>query len=1364
MPDYFEKYTPPTKDEEEKAWRYKNEKFSTMYEEDDEEDLYKTARVIRKEDWLKTSSYKPEKAETYKSLIINKPRENTPASEAYTTYWQGSLAPSKEIEVKEEAPKKWMSLKDFTGAAIDINEEAFKKTTGKALKTVAQVVDKVDDTIIKKGVGSISVLWAAWYFNLKELWSSFREDREFDFLKAWKSTEEFQTRTEYLWWTNLSMNDYLNMDTATEKRRKQMEKTSWTLEADLKNIDKYTIIPDMTAAVLTWLWTEKALMQSAVKVWIETLAGKTLLILNKTINPSLTNMAKLGVWVWAVAWPYYALTWKWLWEDDPQATEWATMFLTSLWIKLSPKAIKGGYEAWKQAYDLGKWWVEALFKNKEVQKWVQMFSEEFKKLSFEWVEKFAKFSWAKLPFVEEGITKAVKETASDPIKEASEVAIVKKMREESIKRASKKTIKEWFIEKKAKNLWMWDDKKSKVWNTWRYIVDRNKSKIIKNENKLLWRKLWDYSVDRKFNKANRQAEKQLFMQQTFGKASRVSEDMEAIAKAVWSDYADFNQYLWEKSRYNKAIAQGERWKRFSTVQIFDNWAKADWTPERLKMSFMEREWKYKELAERVQRPNNQILDLEVEAWVRTAEEVASFKKSNPLYIPDKWEIDWIENALKEDNFWQLVKLGKRLGEWVEDVELSKNSMENLAKSMAYRARVAMNSKLANTALELDKAWSYWVVKEVSDKNPTRRWYAVIEAFKDGKKRFVEVPAFYKEAMEADDRLSMSTWRTILSTPTRMLKWYATWPLNVAFQAKAPIYEVPLGMFKNWANNWKIKDYLGSMFRTKNSFMNTPEGKIAINALLKDYWGDFTWAKLFQKEFDAFIKVDDKVWAKNWFIKSSIKKGTEFINSLWHNIEASTTRIPIAEAQIKKKWITWVSFQKLAKKHVKDWQTDVRGLTKDLITLWADPKEAVYTSRSLFDYNAASNQINNLSKYVPYLNIAQSNMVSLKNLFDDNPKKFMAWVWTVWLIAEAMYQYNYQGERWDILRKQSPYKRTKVWLVWVDRENEELEVFEVWRKIQMLEWMYPMVVSMHENGKVWKDSFNKMFWDVTYFGDLDKPVFFDPAKIPPWIKQGLELTMNKDFFRDKDLISAYDKRRDETEKYNKHTNPLYIKAAKAWALMTWWEANETWIIEWGKQISPIYLEKMFETIDPMWTAADWLAIAINKITNIWVTETNVKWLQNLFKKVYKLQDVTPDEDLEREESFAEQTFTADHRGKIRGSLDKANTMDELLETSKELLEEYKGYQYYDSDYKKILQDEIKDKQTKLKHWTQYFYFTKMSADKIGQRFARILQDEWIESTQKQFKKLKSSWILSESKMKNIAKEFGRIVQEHNISLK
>jgi len=173
MPDYFEKYTPPTKDEEEKAWRYKNEKFSTMYEEDDEEDLYKTARVIRKEDWLKTSSYKPEKAETYKSLIINKPRENTPASEAYTTYWQGSLAPSKEIEVKEEAPKKEKPVKELTPTPetvetkappviantpeikvdVEATKEAVQQETEAPKKESKAKAKKADDLTKIEGVG-----------------------------------------------------------------------------------------------------------------------------------------------------------------------------------------------------------------------------------------------------------------------------------------------------------------------------------------------------------------------------------------------------------------------------------------------------------------------------------------------------------------------------------------------------------------------------------------------------------------------------------------------------------------------------------------------------------------------------------------------------------------------------------------------------------------------------------------------------------------------------------------------------------------------------------------------------------------------------------------------------------------------------------------------------------------------------------------------------------------------------------------------------------------------------------------------------------------------------------------------------------
>jgi len=1379
MADYFGKYVPPTKDEEEKAWRYKTEGFSTMYEEDDEEDLYETATIMRKESGLSSAPYKENKPETYKNLIINKPVENTPASETYATYWRGSTLPNKEITDEDIGfTEVWWKLKsseDFTvkDSVTKLFEEQIKEWTWKVLKWVAQVMDKPVDTAISKPFGSLYTIWAAWYFNTKEMYKSMVEFRDFDWMKAWKDTEAFQDRIEYLFWTNLSMNDYLNMDTAQEKRRKIVEKSDWELRNDLEKLEPYTIVYDVVANLLTMWWISKWLGQLALKAWPKTAVGKTMIALENTINPSLTNMAKLGVWVAAVAWPYYGLTWKWLWEDDPQATEWALMFLTSLWIKLSPKAVKWGYKAWKKAYDLGKWWIKALFRNKEVQKWVQMFSEEFKKLTFEWVEKFAKFSWAKLPIVEEWFTKSVKEWAKvDPIKGASEAALVKRMREESIKRARKKPIKEWFIEKRAKDLKMWDPKKGSLANTFDYIYNRSASKIYENQNRLFGQSVGDKSVNWKLSPAIKKVENDLDVAQTFNKADNIKGDFNRIVKEAWGDFEDFNQYLWEKSRYNKAISQAGRWKAFSTVQNFENWAKMDWTPERLKMSIAEREWKYEELAKIAERPNNQVLDLEIEAWMRTPEEVAAFKKNNPVYVPDKWDVAVIETAVKNDDNWRLVKMGQKLWEWTEDVDLSKNALENLAKNLAYRTKVATRSKLVNTMLEYGE--DLGIAKIVPEDKVTERWWAIVEAFQNGKKIYVEVPAYYKEALDKNDAGAISLLSTIAQTPSRILKTMAV-SANIAFQVGAPAYEAPMAAMKNWLNWWNMVDYIKSMvlastntskFAKWTSYMGTPEGKIAMHAMLKEHWGDFTRTKLFEREFWEFLWVEDinKVGKiREWSLKTH-----KLYNALWHIIEKNTTRLPTFEAQLKKKGLSAPDFQKIAKKYVVDWQTDVKGLTNELKWLWADAQDASRVARSIMDYASASKAINDISKFIPYLNTALSSNLAMKKMFDDNPRKFIVWVLGgSTAIAEIMYQYNYSGERWDALRKQSAFKRTQAWFASLDEENWEMSFYKVLSKVPPIKWIYPMVVDLHENGGIGKMGLNPLFQDLTYGGDLEKPLWVDPSKLPPWLKQVLEVTLNKDFFRDKDLVSDYDKRQG-TEQYTKYTNPLYIKLSKAWALITWWEVSESWVIEWGQQPSPIKLEKFFETFDPTWVLSDTAALALNKISDVWVSETNVKWpiarITGVFKKAYKLQELTSEEDIATEEGFAEQSFKADHRQRIRTRLEEMKSMGEYKEGVQELIKEYKSYEFYESDYKKILKEELKDKEIKLKYWTNYFFFTGMSADKIGQRFARILQDEWLEKMKKQFYKLKGTWILSDSKIANIKKELKRIAKKNKIPLK
>jgi uncharacterized protein YdcH (DUF465 family) len=853
-------------------------------------------------------------------------------------------------------------------------------------------------------------------------------------------------------------------------------------------------------------------------------------------------------------------------------------------------------------------------------------------------------------------------------------------------------------------------------------------------------------------------QEKLYMQQTFWKIDNFNKEFEDISKIIWDkDFAEFNHYLWSKSRWAKTVAEESKGNQLKTVQLLEDWSTSEWAKADLEEAWKLNDSKYSRIAERVNNLNKQVLELELEAWIRSQDEVDNFLKSNPYYIPDKLELDNIDWFIKDWDFSiKNVKGKKELKGWSETSEFSINSLENLAKSIGYRTRLASQSKLYNEMLNISEIWKYWIVKEVKKWDVARRWYSTVSFYKDGERKLVEVPTYFKELVDSENRYALWTISNILSTPTKILKFFATWPLNLAFQLKAPIWEVQLGLFKNWANQGSTIDYLKSLLRT-GSYMNTPEWKIAIRGLLKNYWGDFSWIKQFDKEMENFVNIDNKTFKKN--SKSLIKKGYKWVESIWHNVELRTTRIPLFEAQLKKSWLSNKQFQSIVKNNMVWGQVDINKLSKELTSKWVDLEKAWYVARSLFDYNIASSKINAISKFIPYLNITVSSVSSLKSLFDEAPRKFLTYTaWMIWL-AEIMYEFNYwewifknRKEEGSVLRNQNAYVRNKVWLYFPNIETSKLDLLDIWHNWQVLEWVYPMVVNMRENQSInpWLEWVNRIFKDFTYLWDFTKKGFVDLSKLPPVVRQGLEYTLNKDLFYDKDLIPQWKQNIYPTDQYDKYTNPLYIKTAKTLALLTGWTPTPDWLIEGGYQISPKNLEKWLEIFDPLWKVWDTLAISVNKLENIWVTESNVKEFKKSFFKTYKLlEEKVEYSDLDIKENALKVSI----RDTIKQSLSNIKDVDLLKEETRRLLDIY-------WDYDSVLAKEYAFARNTLLFWKSWAIKWQRTAKEWWVSLEKIYRIEWKEAYNNEINSLSEKvkyFSLSEGKIQEIKEEVNKRIK-------
>jgi len=1524
------------KEEQDRVRNYSIKPFYDIYREEDEEELYNTAKALRKQNSLPKAKIDINDWTTAGNLIINKYRYSSPASDAgsvannidlirnkgsydiskyytpskeekdkETTFWgltdeweiTGALYMKKEAEalkffqwdktiwekvldylVKPSDNRLKKTIKDI--AESEEWEKAlqnFADATWLPVSTYARLQDFIDDVLVKKPVASTTVLaWAA-YYNLKELWkTSFAQSLQgspypeppkwYSFVNAWENTEAFKKKVEMFWGTRTEMSDYMNFETAEEKRNAMMEEvTDPKLKADLEEIRKYSVIADVTAWIASWVMTWNAINSVAKTVGVTSKTWKILNTMDKVINPSLDNMTTMWVWIWAVALPYYELTWKWIWEDNQAANEWAMMFFWSAWLKLMSDTPKAS---------------QSIFAHPKVKEWVNLFVNEFKKIAEEPIEKFAKYSWAKLNIVEEWSSKlnfqdktnlkninsrnqalklqqdykawrlseqeiedleiawvpikdnekqslkisAIQENRADwimyyawkdkkglsfkwteealnnpnvetfwvwvhmnpatfkkvtwedllkdvkvkeeidPLKIEKEEAIVEAMKKADLEYEDKviadkaKLEKEWYIERRARDLWMWEKKES-MWlkDKMDFIWNRGKSYIWKNQNRIFWTKVWDSWVGWKLKPAQREAEKTLDTQQVFWKVNTIVWQVWNIYKEIWSDYKKFNQYLWQKSRYFKTLWEELKWNQLKTVSELEDWTKIEWTKDRLKMAWSKDDAQFSKIADRLHNLNKQVLEMEVEAWVRSQKEADNFLKNNPFYIPDKLEIDDIENLIRKGNYWAQTKIWRWLKGWSEANIFSKNSMENLSTSMAYRTRVAATSRLYNKLSELsDKSWA-WIANIVK-KWTNRRWYSVVETFVDWEKKLLEIPNFYKEALEKNDIKAISTFEKILRKPTSILKYFSTWPHNLAFQFKAPAYEVPAALMKNFSEWGSMTDYFKSMFRTKNSYMNTEEWKIAIKALLNHMWWDFSWAKNYRLEFNKL--VNPALWENPFTKETKMQKFWRVSDSLWHTIELSTTRAPVFESQLKKMWIDWNKWKELSKKFVSEnWDVNVTWLKNAIIKEWGDPERAWIIAREVFDYQAASSAVKRIAQVVPYFDIPFNSMKALHDMWESNPKKFLVYMWAMTWIAEGMYQYNYSWERWEFMRKQNSYVRNKVWLASIDEEAWRINIQDIlWNKWQALEWIYPMIVNMQENNTInpWLEWVNRIVKDLTYFGDLTKPNFIDFWKTPPFWKQMAETAFNRDFFYDSDLIPDYKKDILETEQYDRYTNPLVIKMSRALALMTWWEVDNLWLIEGWTQISPKKLEKYLETLDPRWTVLDYASLIFNQFWMEWVTDSNVKPLKKLLTRVYRLQSNDDNiSDLEIKDNI----HKVAHRAKIRTDLESTKDIESLMKTWQELIDMYKWDEFYKSDYKDIIKDEIDKRELQIKYWMDKYYDSTKTSTEYAEKLARVLSERWIDTVQKEIDVMKE--IKSRAYMRKVSKELDRIVKENNI---
>lgn len=1451
------------KEEEELKFNYQND--VDFYKNNSEQNIWKLTKAKRKEQWWWVKKFKENKFNVW-DLVINKPKDTSPAGEVLSIYWAWATIetnPEKNIP-KENLLDKYINLKkNLFGSSKTIaksvyeSDEKTKATfdevivpvTKEASKTAIRVFD-TSEKIFKKPISSVSSVFSMAKHQLEEVgkaslyaWANaWGADIEHTYspLKASEAWEKDNRDIEYLWWVKNDFKDYISFRTSNEVRDEILKDIKPEEREAYKDRMLWpSIVADVTAWILSWVtyWRLWKIGQTKT-TWA---TQKIIKALDETINPSLNNMAKFWAWLWAVAIANYWATGKWMFEDDKVAEEWAYMAFGALWIKGIWEIGKKTYKEITTNPQFIEWvknvvdryakysWAKldvlwnqvdntikvnpkeispekrtSIFNKAQELRGVQLAAEELwddvkynsadikaekiKELTEEWVLEFKGLDWKNLsweyndawmeiilgkkwdksrPNIGVHLPPALykKHTGIDLLTKAKTEtdgkALIKQLLSNETERSSKK-VKDNFIVSRLKKDWYWLEWKSNFKNYTNWISSLISGKIynnvwvrvgkasgdtwIKINNPLNWMKDWI------FNPANRPVKEAFESQDLYGKNENIKQIFNDVSDVVWEDIWEFDIYLFAKSRLNKALSF--KWE-LNTVIIKDDWTREKLTTEQLLAIVKEGEEKYWKLAERIWKENNKVLDAQVESWIITKETADKYKETNPNYVPDKNTAYEDQKIAREWFTSNTTKTWQKELTWGSETdEFSTNSLQNLFTNISIRNRsVAINNKFKTIVNFWDESLAIPV--EAWKKIKDIEGYEEVWVFINWEKKLFQMPKNIVADVRQNDDITTGIIGRALQTPTSILKFQATGWLNFLFQSKQLVAEGLAGIMYNYVRGWRTVDFISSVIRSSNSLMSTPAQKAALYELLRETGWDFTRNKLLQKELLANVWESWRSILKNKNTVKAIKWSSNF----WHRAEKLVTRMPIFESQLKAQGLNSKRFWELLK--ASKWNQDT--LKRMLVKEWIDFNKAWEYSRNFFDFNAASNSIDKLSKYLPYFNIGVSGLKNIDTMIEANPNKFLkatSVLWAMWVMAYKFNSWtipwNEDERRQEFFSKQPAYIKYSPSLLWFDEENWKVEKFDViWNNIPLLDLIYTMIVEGNEKWTPWIKSANVLFKNATYAWSLEEFGWVDWNKLPPIVKNPLEAAVNKDFFQKRELVPFYNSSPWlESEEYDKYTNPLYIKASRVLASFGGTERPD-WIIEWGIQISPKKLEKIFQTIDSTGFFSDKLAITINEIENIWVTDTNVKQFKSIFKKVYNLQTNEP---LTNEET-SEASLKKINKRNVKDLLSTAKTKEEAIALGRQQAEKYKELTNWEDTYKPLINNQIKERIKEIKLWKTLYREVNSWPDVISTKLQRLyLEQPNIEESKKvvnnKLKQLKSKGWMTDRQIDNIKKAFNK----------
>lgn len=1440
------------------------------------------AEIMEKEEKKKTDITMKDFISQWLGRTINRQEEEW-ASLLETLVWKISWRATPQPEVSKIVQDFFPSLNQE--AQKEIALWTWKATSQKAASTFMWVLESIEKpvnklayynaefnrenkTLMREVVKELSEDWLLW--NLKEilhldkksvqfwadvavrsltrsLWGGSVKDSMIakattQYLKErkeWPSDEEASINNKLFWWVQHWLS--FNLNSLEENRRQVVSWLSWPAkeqaEQFLEDNRNEILAKDVVLGVASGVLTGWAISSTIKNLNKASKGYRILKTFDETVNPTLTNMAKVGWILAANAALYYWVTGEYVYWGDKQAEEGAlasALVLTLKWIWLTPSLAKWGtkyikdvlnnpkvqewmasfFEAyakktWAIANIVDDWWkalpspITKKTITPEVRKdiwnrWTRLkaiqdsadeFSDPKMKYTFleekkillksfiddwlarvDWIDsKWVRFVfndeygkiifWKRYKPSKRIINHLPEEFAKDIVDTSLlKPNVVVKNGDNAIKFINAEDVKKpKTIEEKIRREWFWDETKSRAKNIVNYYTNKMYSQYAETRPKQIAELFWKYKNE---------ILKNLKKTKSYGRISDVNKRISDIYKNIKWNEQDFNKYLWAKSRLQKSINyQIETWEELLTkaqgtilnradlediVKFYEGWA--NWG-------------RFTENATEVYRINRELLNFEMEAWIRSADEINNFLKTNPYYVKDKLVQEVTENIQKSGRASGLGWPKTKALKWgSEEIDFDTDVLSTLYSD--YASRIHWANKNLSKNLWLSLAEDMWD----SNINVLIRRLKKWEAFKakegevegvvrvDWEDVRVAINKQWNDFLETTTTSWQEWYMKALRFPTTVTKTLATWVLAPVHSISMLIPEIINAATYAKANWIPLNQYLWALFNSmgrkvlpknsKSSFVRNPELKKAMEQLAKLTGADFSFYRAMQQE------LAEAWWRVNPVLKKPKNKIHEIainIGDFWHNMEMSSIRIPVIEAWLKEAWLTLKQFQSAIQEASQLWV----GIDVVLRKKWIDVDKIWWIARDIFNYADASISLKNLGRVLPYANIAAVTTEMMKRLISENPKAAMWIIWTYAAMSQIIYEFNYYWEKGDKLRQQDTHLSHQSWFMLSDGWEWEAPFLRL-RNIPQLEWIYPLVVEMNESvlSRWWEDrkfsvvdSFNKIIKDITYAIEIDREWLAMVQNITPnWLKQWLEVMANKDFFFDSPLVSDFNKRPwYELLETNDRVREGYNKFAYWLAYATWWRENEKWIMEWWYQVSPIKLQKLFSPIDPFnyrtgKITSDLLTLWKAEFEAIlsWeeMSEKDAVKLKNLFIKTYKLKDWTDD-------VFKWQQENKDVVWEHIKSVLRSSILNDDKETYIETIEKY--LEEDDWKYAKYIKDKLKERSIKDKWWWEIMRVSWMSSADIAQWLTDMGEEKWMEALPKIFDSV------SENKRKLIVKQ-------------